>query len=74
MNIEKKSVKEAGFCNFCPRGKRIDVPDDPDCWQRQHPYTHVYEISGNATSFRICKDCVDKLALKILDLPEIKKS
>lgn len=70
MKIEIKSVREAGPCNFCRRGKGD--------WEKitNYPYTQVYEIEGNMISVRMCEDCVIELTEKMLTLPvisEIKK-
>lgn len=57
MNIEIKSIKDVGPCNFCQRRKNIDVPGD------------VYEVEGNFLSFRMCENCMSKFIEKIAKMP-----
>ncbi len=70
MNIEIKSVKDVGSCNFCRRGK-VDAEKLNSA--TRYPYTYIYEISGTVASVKMCEDCVIEFAKKMIDLPMISE-
>lgn len=56
MQIEKKSIKDVGTCNFCDRG----LLDDTGC-SLSFPYKTVYVLSGKRISVRVCEECLKQI-------------
>ena len=58
MKIRIRTTKKAGSCNFCQQGK--------ECLPK-----YVYEVEGKSILIRVCRDCVEEFALRVLALPAI---
>ena len=60
MKVEKRSVKEAGSCNYCQRSVVRNG-------LLSFPYEHVYVIEGNSCVVsRMCEDCMKEFAQKVI--------
>jgi hypothetical protein len=60
MELVKKSISEAGSCNFC-RSSEIDKTSNCLIFS----YKEVYVLCGNTISVNLCEKCLKKLAGKI---------